>query len=127
MQKLLVIGVGGFIGALLRYGIGTSVQTMFKQSSFPLGTLAVNLLGCFIIGIVTYFVESRGVLSIETRSFILVGLLGAFTTFSSFGMETINLLNEGKILQTLTNIILHLLLGLGAVWLGRYLSQMMTS
>ncbi|MFH2039983.1 MAG: fluoride efflux transporter CrcB [Chloroflexota bacterium] len=119
MYKLILIGLGGFTGALLRYGVSGFVQNWSKNISFPYGTLVVNILGCFIIGLFSQLAETRGLFSPETRLFIFIGLLGSFTTYSSFGSETVNLMMDGKNLLSLTNIGLHLLLGLGAVWLGR--------
>ena len=119
MFKLFLIGLGGFTGALLRYGVSGLVQNWSKNISFPYGTLAVNILGCFIIGLFSQLAETRGVFSPETRLFIFIGLLGSFTTYSSFGSETVTLMVDGKSLLSLTNIGLHLLLGLGAGWCGR--------
>jgi CrcB protein len=119
MYKLLLIGFGGLIGTLLRYSFSGIVQYWSKSISFPYGTLSVNILGCFIIGALSQLVESRGVLSPEIRSFVFIGILGAFTTYSTFGNETVNLMKDGENLLSLANIGLHLLLGLGAVGLGR--------
>lgn len=119
MCKLMLIGLGGFTGALLRYSVSGFVQNWSKNVSFPYGTLAVNLIGCFIIGALSQLVESQNVFSPEARSFVFIGLLGAFTTYSTFGNETVNLMMDGESLLSVANIGLHLLLGLGAVWFGR--------
>ena len=119
MYKVLVIGLGGFMGAILRYSISGIVQNWSKSVSFPYGTLAVNLLGCLLIGFLSQLVESYGIFSPETRSFIFIGLLGALTTFSTFGNESVNLLREGENLLSFANVGLHLVLGFGAVWVGR--------
>ena len=119
MYKLLLIGLGGFTGALLRYSVSGFFQNWSKNISFPYGTLAVNLIGCFIIGALSQLVESQNVFSPEARSFVFIGLLGAFTTYSTFGNETVNLMMGGESLLSVANIGLHLLLGLGAVWFGR--------
>jgi CrcB protein len=121
MQNLLLIGLGGFMGALLRYSVSGMVQSWSKSLSFPYGTLVVNLLGCLLIGALSQVAEVKGVLSTEARSFIFIGLLGAFTTFSTFGNDTVSLFREGKDLLSLVNIGLHLVLGLSAVWLGQSL------
>ncbi len=121
MQNLLIIGVGGFLGALLRYSVSGVVQSWSKSLHFPYGTLVVNLLGCLLIGVLSQVAEVRGVISPEARSFIFIGLLGAFTTFSTFGNDTVSLFQEGKDLLSFINIGLHLVLGLSAVWLGRSL------
>lgn len=121
MHNLLLIGLGGFMGALLRYSVSGLIQSWSKSMSFPYGTLVVNLLGCLLIGALSQVAEVRGVLSTEARSFIFIGLLGAFTTFSTFGNDTVSLFRDGKDLLSFVNIGLHLVLGLSAVWLGQSL------
>jgi len=121
MQNLLLIGLGGFMGALLRYSVSGLIQNLSKSMSFPYGTLFVNLLGCLLIGALSQVAEIRGVISPEARSFIFIGLLGAFTTFSTFGNDTLNLFRDGDNLLSYINIGLHLVLGLSAVWLGQSL------
>ena len=121
MQNLLLIGLGGFMGALLRYSVSGLIQNLSKSLSFPYGTLFVNLLGCLLIGALSQVAEIRGVISPEARSFIFIGLLGAFTTFSTFGNDTVSLFRDGKDLLSFVNIGLHLVLGLSAVWLGQSL------
>ncbi len=121
MQNLLLIGIGGFMGALLRYGVSGFIQNWSKSINFPYGTLVVNLLGCLLIGALSQVAGTRGVISSEARSFIFIGLLGAFTTFSTFGNDTVSLFREGENLLSYVNIGLHLVLGLSAVWLGQTL------
>jgi CrcB protein len=121
MQNLLLIGIGGFMGAILRYGVSGIIQNWSKSIQFPYGTLMVNLLGCLLIGALSQVAEARGVISSEARSFIFIGLLGAFTTFSAFGNDTVSLFREGENLLSFINIGLHLVLGLSAVWLGQTL------
>jgi CrcB protein len=121
MQNLLLIGIGGFMGAILRYGVSGIIQNWSKSVQFPYGTLMVNLLGCLLIGALSQVAEARGVISSEARSFIFIGLLGAFTTFSAFGNDTVSLFREGENLLSFINIGLHLALGLSAVWLGQTL------
>jgi len=121
MHNLLLIGLGGFTGALLRYSVSGFIQSWSKSLSFPYGTLVVNLLGCLLIGALSQVAEVRGVISPEARSFIFIGLLGAFTTFSTFGNDTVSLFRDGKDLLSFVNIGLHLVLGLSAVWLGQSL------
>ena len=121
MQNLLLIGLGGFMGALLRYSVSGLIQNLSKSMSFPYGTLFVNLLGCLLIGVLSQVAEIRGVITPEARSFLFIGLLGAFTTFSTFGNDTVSLFRDGKDLLSFVNIGLHLVLGLSAVWLGQSL------
>lgn len=121
LSKLFLVGLGGFVGAILRYGFSGLVQDWSKSISFPYGTLATNLVGCLVIGALSQLAESFGVFSSETRAFIFVGLIGAFTTYSTFGNETLNLIREGETFLSLANIGLHIILGLGAIWIGRIL------
>jgi len=119
MSKLLVIGLGGFIGSVLRYLVSGYVQQISRSVQFPYGTLVVNVVGCFIIGFLSQLADARGVFSAEARAFVFIGILGGFTTFSTFGNETLNFLREEENFPALVNVGAHLLLGLGAVWLGR--------
>lgn len=119
MVKLLIIGLGGFIGAILRYLVGGVVQDLTKSIGFPYGTLFVNIFGCFTIGLLFHLSDAHGVFSSQTRSLIFIGILGSFTTFSTFGNETMNLFRESQNLLASANILAHVVLGLGAVWLGR--------
>lgn len=123
MQRLLWVGCGGFVGAILRYLVSGWVQRWTRAITFPYGTLAVNMAGCLLIGLVSQLVESRSIFSPETRAFVLVGLFGAFTTFSTFGSETLNLIRDGRTWFALANVTVHVVLGLGMVWLGRILAQ----
>lgn len=118
MMKLLLVGTGGFIGSVLRYVISGSVQTMSQSVAFPYGTLAVNVLGCLCIGFVSALAEGRSLIGTEARLFLVVGILGGFTTFSAFGNETMNLLRDGETAFALANIGAQVALSLGAVWLG---------
>jgi CrcB protein len=119
MMKLMVIGAGGAVGSILRYLISGHVQQLTKSVGFPYGTLAVNVLGCFIIGLLFYLADTRGAFSSEVRSFIFIGVLGGLTTFSTFGNETMILVRDAQHGLALANIAANLLLCLGAVWLGR--------
>jgi fluoride exporter len=121
--KILLVGIGGFLGSILRYLLGGYAQQLSRSVSFPYGTLAVNLLGCFVIGLLAELAEARGVFSDESRAFLFAGLLGGFTTFSAFGNETVNLLGDGAALPALANVAAHVILGLAAVWLGRTLAR----
>ncbi|MDH4097403.1 MAG: fluoride efflux transporter CrcB [Nitrospira sp.] len=118
MMKLLLIGSGGFIGSVLRYLVSGSAQTASQSIAFPYGTLAVNVIGCFLIGFLSELAQSRSLFSPDTRAFLIVGILGGFTTFSAFGNETMNLLRDGGQALALLNVSAQVLLGLGAVWLG---------
>lgn len=118
MTKLLIVGLGGFLGSVARYGLSGYVQNRF-EALFPFGTMAVNILGCLIVGALLYFVEDRPVLGPDMRLFLIVGILGGFTTFSAFGYETLQLLRRQQLELALLNIAGSVVLGLAAVWLGR--------
>lgn len=122
MTKLLLVGAGGFLGSIARALLSSFVQQT-SGSSFPFGTLAVNVIGCFVIGALSQLGETHDIFSAETRAFIFVGILGGFTTYSSFGNETINLWRGGAGWLAFVNIALQLVLGLVAVMAGRWLVQ----
>ncbi|MBW7887570.1 MAG: fluoride efflux transporter CrcB [Bacteroidetes bacterium] len=118
MIKLLWIGIGGFLGSILRFAASQYIHRLAKNNSFPLGTLSVNIFGCFLIGFLSKFFEERFLVQPELRLFLVIGVLGGFTTFSSFSYETIALLQEGNIFQAGINIIGSIFLCLLATWLG---------
>lgn len=122
MLKLLLVGAGGFLGSIARALLSNWIQQA-SDSQFPFGTLAVNVLGCFVIGFLSQLGEMREVFSAETRAFLFVGILGGFTTYSSFGNETMNLWRGGFPVFMLLNIAAQLIIGLLAVWLGRFIAQ----
>ena len=124
MLNILFVGLGGALGSIGRYLISGWVQTVTKSIQFPYGTLAVNLVGCFVIGFLAQLAETRGVFTSESRLFVFVGILGGFTTFSSFGNETFNLARDGEIWSSLMNIGANVVIGLFAVWLGRTLAYL---
>jgi CrcB protein len=123
MGQILLVGIGGFIGSVLRHVLSGLVHEWTRRDDFPVGTLAVNVIGCLVIGLLSQVAEARGAFSAETRAFVFIGILGGFTTFSSFGNETMNLWRDGEGLLALANVAAQLLLGLGAVWLGRVLGD----
>ena len=119
MTQVIFIGLGGFAGAIARYALAGLVQDLTQNFSFPYGTLTVNLTGSLVIGLLSYLAEARGFLSGEARSAVFIGLLGGFTTFSTFVNESFLLLREGENLPAAINIVAQVVLGLGVVWLGR--------
>lgn len=122
LQNALWVGCGGFAGSVLRYGLSGLVQRQLPLSTFPYGTLAVNLTGCLVIGCVAGLAEARQLLGPGARTFVLVGVLGGFTTFSTFGYESLSLLREGEQTRAAANVLAHVALGLAAVWLGHALA-----
>jgi len=113
-----LVGSGGFIGAVFRYGLSGFVQRSAPLAAFPYGTLAVNMAGCLLIGLAAGLVDSRQLFGPEIRLFVLIGVLGGFTTYSTFGYETFVLLREGDFLRALANVSVHVVLGLALVWAG---------
>jgi CrcB protein len=120
MSRILLIGCGGFLGSIARYLLSGLAQER-AGLAFPAGTLSVNVLGCLAIGALSEAAEMRAAFSPETRAFLVVGVLGGFTTFSAFGNETINMMREGDRTLAGLNILAQVILGLGAVWAGRAL------
>lgn len=123
MSNVFLVGIGGFIGSVMRYLLGGYVQQSSK-SIFPYGTLAVNVIGCFVIGFLSQLAENRGAFSSEAPAFVFIGILGGFTTFSSFGNETLNLARDGQMMSAVANVGLNVFVGLLAVWLGRTVSYL---
>ena len=121
MIKLLYIGIGGFLGSIARYWASGAAQRLAGRQDFPYGTLAVNIIGCFLIGFLSSLAATRQLFSPETRLFLFVGLLGGFTTFSTFSYEVFSFAHDGQFLSALWNLFLHIVTGLGAVWLGHAL------
>ncbi len=117
MYLWLLIGIGGFIGAILRFLISGWIQN--GVVSFPLGTLGVNFIGSFILSLVLYSSEYRGFYTEETRIFLAIGVLGAFTTMSTFSYESFKLLEQGEIFPLSVNIIGTVGLTLFAIYLGK--------
>jgi CrcB protein len=122
-MNILFVAVGGAFGSVARYLVGTWVQSAGKNIGFPYGTLAVNLLGCFIIGLLSFYGDAHGGYSDEARAFIFIGVLGGFTTFSSFGNDTINLFRQDLVLNAFANIGANVIIGLIAVSVGRLVGQ----
>ncbi|MCZ6809580.1 MAG: fluoride efflux transporter CrcB [Proteobacteria bacterium] len=119
-----MVGSGGFIGALARYGLSGLVHRQVPFATFPYGTMAVNLLGCCAIGVIAGLAESRQLFGPEFRTFALIGVLGGFTTFSTFGYETFAMLRDAEYLRVAANVGVHVVLGLALVWLGYALTTL---
>lgn len=118
----LVIGAGSFAGGLLRFVLAGWVQARWPHA-FPLGTLLVNLIGCLGIGLVYGWVE-KGFFNPEQRLFLVTGLLGGFTTYSAFSMETINLLRSGQWLWAAAYVAASIVAGLLATLIGISISRL---
>ena len=117
MTQVLAIGIGGAIGSLLRFWMSTWVHS-FVGRGFPYGTLTVNVLGCLVMGVLFVLFTERFSDSTVLRAGILIGVIGGFTTFSSFSIETFNLIEQGAHLKALANAAGSLVLCIGATWVG---------
>jgi len=122
--KLLMVGLGGFVGSVSRFLAAGWVQEMSGTINFPYGTIAVNLIGCFVIGLLSYLADAQEMFSTDARAFIFVGILGGFTTFSTFGNETLNLVRHGSTTYAILNVAIQVVLGLALVWVGRSAAQL---
>lgn len=123
MQNILLVGLGGFVGSASRYLVSGWVQNLVDKPWIPVGTLAVNALGCFVIGLLGGLAEVREIMHPNARMFVMVGMLGGFTTFSTFGYETFGLGRDGETMLALANVGVQVALGLFAVWLGYALAR----
>ena len=115
MQTILFVGLGGFVGAIVRFLLGSFVQKS-AETFFPIGTLSVNLLGGFLIGFLALYFEQH--INPEYRALVIVGFLGGLTTFSTFSYETVLLLENASYTKALLNIMISVVLSIGATILG---------
>lgn len=125
MLKSVWVGLGGFLGSAARYYLGGLLNEMSPGFLFPYETLVINVSGCLGIGLVTGIVELRGLFSPELRLFLMVGILGGFTTFSTFGYETFQLLRDGQVGLAALSVALQIFLGLAGVWAGFMLARLL--
>jgi len=123
MLKILMVGIGGSVGAICRYLIYEATLILYKEAWLPLGTLTVNITGCFVIGLMGGLSETHEIFTPEVRALVFIGFLGGFTTFSSFGYEIFFLARNGQTGLALLNLGLQIILGLTAVWAGFTLSR----
>ena len=119
----LWVGAGGVVGAVARYLVVAWLNGATGGAAFPYGTLAVNAVGCLVIGLVAGLWDGHRPLSAEAQAFLIVGVLGGFTTFSAFGIETVRLLRDGAYLAGAANVLLQLGVGLVAVAVGLRIGQ----
>ena len=116
--QIILVGLGGFIGSSLRFAMSGWVQRMFPYSQFPYGTMSVNVLGCLLIGYLGGVAEQRQTLEAGTRLFLLVGVLGGFTTFSTFAYESLALAQDSLYFKMMLNVVVQVVIGFSAAWLG---------
>jgi CrcB protein len=119
----MIVGAGGFIGSALRFVVSGWVQRLAATSVMPYGTLAVNVLGCLALGFLGGLAEYRQVLEPGQRLFLMVGILGGFTTFSTFAFESISLMQDAEILKAMLNTVAQVVLGFGAAFVGFILAR----
>jgi len=118
MKQILLVGLGGGFGAKLRYKLGAWILHHYVDWRFPLGTFAVNILGCLVAGLLAGLVERHELFSADTRLLLFTGVLGGFTTFSAFGVETVSLLRRGDVAVAFTYVFASVLFGLALLWMG---------
>lgn len=118
MREILLVGGGSFIGGIGRYGLAQLMFRFIPDARFPIATFLANFLGCFAIGLLMGSDESRNLVTPNLRLFLVVGILGGFTTFSTFGYDTVALLRSGRGDLALMNVLLSVIICLSAVWIG---------
>ena len=118
MRDVLLVGLGGMAGSILRYAVSTISQGGDKILGVAPGTLTVNIVGSLLLGLVLGISESEEITSSALRPLLITGFLGGFTTFSAFGGETVTLLRQGALMPGIVYILLHIVVGIGAVWAG---------
>ena len=124
MERVLLVGAGGALGSMMRYLLGGWVGRLKAGWTFPLETLLINVSGCLVIGFLAGLSESRGVFTGSTRAFLFIGVLGGYTTFSTFGYETFQLIRDAQWPAAATSVALQVGLGLGGVWAGHSLARL---
>jgi fluoride exporter len=124
MSAWLAVALGGALGSVLRHGVNRLIHQQSPLARFPWATLTVNLVGCAVIGVLAGLIASgRLPMRATWREFVLVGILGGFTTFSTFGLDTITLMRAGAATQAVANVALQVGLGLGGVYAGILLGE----
>ncbi len=118
IKNLIIVGLGGFLGAIARYKLGGLILHHSGSIKFPLGTFIVNIAGCLTIGLIGGLIEKHHIFGGEMRLLIFTGFLGGFTTFSAFGYETVFLARRGDEIIALINIGATIIGGITAVWFG---------
>jgi CrcB protein len=124
MRGIFFVGAGSFVGGVLRYLLSTWIHGLLDNPWFPYGTLVVNVSGCFVIGFLSGLADERSVFTSEARLFIFIGILGGYTTFSSFALETYALARNTESVAAAANLALEVILGLMAVWAGNVLARL---
>jgi fluoride exporter len=123
LLKYLLIGTGGFIGSVLRYWTSVNAYKVFGEK-FPYGTFAVNVIGCLLIGFIAEVSENRFLISPEIRTFLMIGFLGGYTTFSTFGYETFMLIQDKDYVTAFLNVLLSIVVCLTSIWIGTLIAKL---
>jgi CrcB protein len=118
MNSMIIVALGGALGSVARYGMSGWILHHAIGWKFPVGTFAVNVIGCLLAGVLAGLAEKHELLSADTRLLLFTGILGGFTTFSAFGLETMFLLKRGDVLIAGLNIVFSIIAGLLALWVG---------
>lgn len=124
MNQFLMIAAGGALGAVSRYGMSSGVYSLLGRS-FPYGTLVVNVIGSLLMGFLYVLLVERMNVSAEFRALLLIGFLGSFTTFSTFSMETLSLIQQAEMLKAALNMFISLFVCLLATWLGLIVARIL--
>ena len=117
LKNLVFVAMGGAVGAMLRYGVSSGIYSWFGRS-FPYGTLVVNVAGSFAIGLLSILLVERFNVPHEWRLALVVGVLGALTTFSTFSWDTLDLMQQGLMQRAFFNVLLNVVLCISAAWMG---------
>jgi CrcB protein len=123
MLKIVLVMIGGAIGTACRYGLSSAIYSFIERPTFPYANLVINVSGSFVIGVLAELFDERVLVSPATRAALLTGVLGGYTTFSSFSYETFSLIRDGEWFRATLNAVGSVLLGLIAVWFGVRLAQ----
>ena len=118
LTQIMIVGAGGFVGSALRFAVSGWAQRLAATGGFPYGTLLVNVLGCLMIGLLGGLAEFRQVLEPGQRLFLMIGVLGGFTTFSTFAYETLSLAQDAELFKAVVNTLLQVVLGFAAALVG---------
>lgn len=122
-QQVLLVGAGGFVGSALRFLVGGWVHQLLPRAALPVGTMSVNLVGCLLIGFLGGLAEFRSMIGPQARLFLMIGVLGGFTTFSTFGYEALGLLREQQNTGAAVYVGVQVALGICAAWIGLSLAR----
>ncbi len=125
-MELLAIAVGGALGAVARFSLGNTIGEVFG-TDFPYGILFINILGSFLMGVLFVFLVEEGHLPAVWRSALMVGFLGAFTTFSTFSMQALGLMEEGRLIAAASYVIGSVVLSILALMIGVFICRQLTS